>query len=336
MQAVQHVKSSPVKSDVLSLAMPILVCPACGADLGFKDSGARCRDCGQTYSRDPSNGVISFVEEESYAESFGLQWKTFSREQLDNDRLHDSERRLRQETGLFPEQIAGKIVLDAGCGMGRFLDIVSRDGAALAVGVDLSSAVDAAAANLSDRDNALIIKGDIFRLPFRRGSFDIVFSIGVLHHTPSTEQAFRALVPLVKPGGEIAISVYAATMKPGVGWAVGMFRRRFFRVFTRRLPKRLMLWWSLYFVPVLWVIDKIPVVRWVRYLFPAVIYKSYPLKWSVLDTFDIYATELESRHRPKEVFRWFREAGLINIDLLDSEDGWVSVRGRAPAHSSLD
>jgi SAM-dependent methyltransferase len=336
MQAVQHAKSSHTKNDVLSLAMPILVCPACGAGVEFKDSGARCRDCGRTYSRDPRNGVISFIEEESYVESFGLQWNTFSREQLDNDRFHDSERRFRQETGFFPEHIAGKTVLDAGCGMGRFLDIVSRDGAALAVGVDLSSAVDAAAANLSDRDNVLIIKGDIFRLPFRRGSFDAVFSIGVLHHTPSTEKAFRALVPLIKSGGEIAISVYAATMKPGVGWALNMFRRRFFRVFTRRLPKRLMLWWSLYCVPVLWLIDKIPVLRWIRYLFPAVIYANYPLRWSVLDTFDIYATELESRHRPKEVFRWFREAGLINVDLLDSEDGWVSVRGQAPAHSRLD
>jgi SAM-dependent methyltransferase len=336
MQAVQHVRSSSVKSDVLNLAMPMLVCPACGAGLELKDSIMQCRDCGQIYSRDPRNGVISFVEEETYAESFGLQWKTFSREQLDNDRLQDSERRLRQETGFFPEQIAGKIILDAGCGMGRFLDIVSRDGAALAVGVDLSSAVDAAAANLFDRNNVLIIKGDIFRLPFRRGSFDAVFSIGVLHHTPSSEQAFRALVPMVKPGGEIAISVYAATMKPGVGWALNMFRRRFFRVFTGRLPERLMLWWSLYCVPVLWVVDKIPVVRWIRYLFPAAIYANYPLRWSVLDTFDTYATELESRHRPKEVFRWFREAGLTNIDLLDSEDGWVSVRGRAPAHSSLD
>jgi SAM-dependent methyltransferase len=336
MQAVQRGASSPVKNDVLSLAMSILVCNACGGGVELKDSVAQCRDCGRSYSRDPRTGVISFVDEESYAESFGLQWTTFSREQLDNNRLHDSERRLRQETGLFPEKIAGKMILDAGCGMGRFLDIVSRDGAALAVGVDLSSAVDAAAANLSDRDNVLIVKGDIFRLPFRRGSFDAVFSIGVLHHTPSTEQAFRALVPLVKPGGEIAISVYAATMRPGIGWAVAMFRRRFFRIFTRRLPKRLLLWWALYCVPVLWVIDKIPVLRWLRYLFPAVIYKSYPLKWSVLDTFDIYATELESRHRPKEVFRWFREAGLTNVDLLDSEDGWVSVRGQAPAQSRLD
>jgi SAM-dependent methyltransferase len=336
MQAIQRRESSPVKNNVLSLAMPLLACPACGAGVELKDSVAQCRDCGRVYSRDLRNGVISFVEEESYTESFGLQWKTFSREQLDNDGLHDSERRLRQETGYFPKQIAGKVVLDAGCGMGRFLDVVSRDGASLAVGVDLSSAVDAAAVNLSDRDNVLIVKGDIFRLPFRRGSFDAVFSIGVLHHTPSTEQAFRALVPLVKPGGEIAISVYAATMKPGVLWAVNLFRRRFLRIFTRRLPKRLIMWWSLYCVPVLWVIDKIPVVRLIRYLFPAVIYKDYPLKWSVLDTFDIYATELESRHRPKEVFRWFREAGLTDIDLLDSDDGWVSVRGRTPAHSRLD
>src|SRR5262245_58605864 len=218
--------------------MPILICPACGAGVELKNSGLLCRDCGRIYSRNSSNAVISFVEEESYVESFGLQWKTFSRIQLDNDRFHHSERRLRQETGFFPEHIAGKTILDAGCSMGRFLDIVSRDGAALAVGVDLSSAVYAAAANLSARDDALSIKRDIFRLPFRRGSFDAVFSIGVLHHTPSAEQAFRALVPMLKPGGEIAISVYAATVKSGIGWALNMFRRRFFRVFTRCLPKR--------------------------------------------------------------------------------------------------
>jgi len=58
------------------------------------------------------------------------------------------------------------------------------------------------------------------------------------------------------------------------------------------------------------------------------------VSWSILDTFDCYATELESRHRPKEVFGWFRQAGLTEIDLLDSDDGWVSVRGRVPARSS--
>jgi SAM-dependent methyltransferase len=276
------------------------------------------------------DGVLRFVKREAYAESFGVQWKTFSRVQLDSGRLADSERRFRSETALQPNDVRGKVVLEAGCGMGRFLDVVSRDGAALAVGVDLSSAVDAAAENLGRRDNVLIVQGDIFKLPFKPGAFDVIYSIGVLHHTPSAERAFKALVPLVAPGGTIAISVYAATVKPGVPWALNMFRRRAFRVVTRRLPRWLLMWWSKYAVPVFWAIDKIPIVRYLRYFFPVLIYKDYPLDWSVLDTFDTYATELESRHRPKEVFRWFREMRLTEIDLLDSDDGWVSVRGRVP------
>ncbi|MBI3770067.1 MAG: class I SAM-dependent methyltransferase [Deltaproteobacteria bacterium] len=305
----------------------ILVCPSCGGDVESASGGLECVACRSLYADD---GVLRFVNREAYAESFGLQWKTFSRVQLDSGRLADSERRFRSETALQPSDVRGKVVLEAGCGMGRFLDIVSRDGAALAVGIDLSSAVDAAAENLGRRDNVLIGQADIFKLPFKPGSFDVVYSIGVLHHTPSAERAFKALVPLVAPGGTIAISVYAATVKPGVGWALNIFRRQAFRVVTRRLPRRLLLWWSQYAVPLFWAIDKIPVVRYVRYLFPVLIYKDYPLDWSVLDTFDTYATQLESRHRPKEVFRWFREMRLADIDLLDSDDGWVSVRGRVP------
>jgi len=305
----------------------ILACPSCGGDVEPVSGGLECVACRFVYADD---GVLRFVNRESYAESFGVQWKTFSRVQLDSGRLADSERRFRAETALQLSDVRGKVVLEAGCGMGRFLDVVSRDGAALAVGVDLSSAVDAAAENLGRRDNVLVVQGDIFKLPFKPGAFDVIYSIGVLHHTPSCERAFKALVPLVTPGGTIAISVYAATVKPGVPWALNMFRRRAFRVVTPRLPRRLLLWWAKYAVPVFWAIDKIPVVRYVRYLFPVLIYKDYPLDWSVLDTFDTYATELESRHRPKEVFRWFREMRLTDIDLLDSDDGWVSVRGRVP------
>jgi len=307
--------------------LDFLRCPACGGRLERAPHAVACPACRARYPRD---GVIRFVDRAAYAESFGLQWKTFPRVQLDGAQLADSERRLRAETGLRREDLQGRVVLEAGCGMGRFLDVVSRDGASLAVGVDLSSAVDAAAENLGARPNVLVLQGDIFRLPLAPASFDVVYSIGVLHHTPSAERAFRTLVPLVRPGGTIAISVYAATVKPGVGWALNMFRRRFLRAFTRRLPKRVILWWSLYAVPVFWLIDKVPVVRYVRYFFPVLLYKNYPLSWSILDTFDTYATELESRHRPKEVFRWFREAGLVDVDLLDSDDGWVSVRGRAP------
>jgi len=314
--------------ELLGRYRSILVCPGCGGELTPEPHGVGCTNCRSVYPQD--GAILRFVERAEYAESFGIQWNTFSRVQLDNDRIRESERRLRAETGLSREEVQGKLVLEAGCGMGRFLEVVLRDNPALAVGVDLSSAVDAAAANLSDRGNLLLAQADIFRLPFRRNSFDVIYSIGVLHHTPSAREGFGRLVPLVKPGGIIAVSLYSAVVRPGVPWALNLLRRRLFRTLTPRLPKRTLLWWSLYAVPVFWVIDRIPLVRYVRYFFPVLIYKSYPLQWSILDTFDAYATEFESRHRPKEVFRWFREAGLKEIELLDSDDGWVSVRGRVP------
>ena len=331
MSATQAAAKRGDVAPVIERALPILACPGCGGGLVRSSGGLECGGCKATY---PCDRVARFVDREAYAESFGLQWRTFSRTQLDSGALPDSERRLRQETGLDQAALRGKTVLEAGCGMGRFLDVVSRDGAALAVGVDLSTAVDACADNIGDRDNVLITQGDIFKLPFKRGAFDVVYSVGVLHHTPSCERAFKSLVPLVKPGGVIAISVYAAVVKPGVGWALNIWRRQFLRKITRRLPRPVMMAWSRYAVPVFWVIDKIPVVRYVRYLFPVLIYQNFPLSWSVLDTFDTYATELESRHRPKEVYRWFREVGCTDIDLLDSDDGWVSVRGRVPARGA--
>lgn len=314
-------------------AADLFACPACSGELVPTATAVACSACNGTFK--VVNDVLRFVDDSMYAESFGLQWKTFSRVQLDGPALRDSERRLRLETGLGPGDLRGKAVLEAGCGMGRFLDVVSRDGARAAVGIDLSGAVDAAAENLQGRENVVIAQADIFRLPFRPGVFDVVYSIGVLHHTPSAERAFHALVPFVKPGGTIAVSVYAATHRPGAAWALNLLRRRMMRVITRRLPRRFMLAWSRFAVPAFWVIDKIPLLRYVRYAFPVLIYKRLPLSWSVLDTFDTFATELESRHRPKEVFAWFRKAGLRDIELMDGPDGWVSVRGRAPGEEPL-
>ena len=278
--------------------------------------------------------MLHFVDDGQYTNSFGLQWNEWACVQLDTPEIPHSEQRMGDETGFTPADFAGKVVLEAGCGMGRFIDVISRWGAKMAIGIDYSSAVDAAATNMADRDNVVIAQADIFDLPFEPGSIDIVVSLGGLHHTPDCEAAFKALVPLVKPGGEIAISVYAAVHRPGPAWALNMERRRILRIGTRRVPKPAMLWWSKRIVPFFVKLDKVPVLRNVRLLFPVLMDREFPTSWSVLDTFDAYATEHESRHRPKEVFRWFREMGLVDLDLLDSEDGWVSVRGRQPAPGS--
>src|SRR5208337_3717658 len=68
------------------------------------------------------------------------------------------------------------------CGMGRFADVATRWGAHV-VGIDLSLAAEVAARNLAGR-KATILQADVFHLPFVPESFDFIYSIGVLHHTP--------------------------------------------------------------------------------------------------------------------------------------------------------
>jgi arsenite methyltransferase len=105
------------------------------------------------------------------------------------------------------------LILDAGCGSG-FTASLWMDpfwqGTKKAqwVGADISSAIDVAKEKLGPIPGTHFIQADLMHLPFRDGSFDTIFSEGVLHHTPSVEKALQSLVSLLAPGGEILFYVY--------------------------------------------------------------------------------------------------------------------------------
>lgn len=103
-------------------------------------------------------------------------------------------------------------VLDAGCGAGLATSTWLAPGWQRQenefVGVDISAAIDTARERLEAIEGTSFVQADILALPFLAATFDLVFSEGVLHHTPSTEKAFKALVRLLRPGGEIMIYVY--------------------------------------------------------------------------------------------------------------------------------
>ena len=80
-------------------------------------------------------GVIRFVDANNYADSFGFQWQRYARTQLDSPDSEELEKDFRRKTGLTPEDLRGKRVLDVGCGMGRFADVATRWGARV-VGID--------------------------------------------------------------------------------------------------------------------------------------------------------------------------------------------------------
>jgi len=100
-------------------------------------------------------------------------------------------------------------VLDAGCGSGFSSSLwLTAQNPIQWIGVDISEAIDVARERLAGIPNTHFVQADILRLPFRRQTFDAIFSEGVLHHTPSTENALKSLVPFLAAGGEFLFYVY--------------------------------------------------------------------------------------------------------------------------------
>jgi SAM-dependent methyltransferase len=296
--------------------LELLRCPDCGAGL---TASADALACPAGHRFPVVRGVPRFVDSELYVGNFGFEWNRHRRTQLDGPGSDESERTFRRKTGFTPADLAGKLVLDAGCGMGRFADVASRWGATVA-GVDLSSAVDAAHANLGDRERVHVAQADIFRLPFADATFDAVFSIGVLHHTPDTRAAFERLARLVKPGGRISIWLYASYANGQ--WMVSNLLRRW----TWRLPPRVLHALAHVAVPK-YHVDRLPGIgRASRLLLPV---SRHPRpEWRVLDTFDWYSPRYQWKHTYEEVFPWFEAQGLTDIRVLGAP---VALQGRRPA-----
>jgi SAM-dependent methyltransferase len=103
-------------------------------------------------------------------------------------------------------------ILDAGCGTGQMCLYLARADRLL-VGADLargSLRLAASAAGRFGLDRLLFVETDLQRPGLACGAFDVVYSAGVLHHTPRPRASFARLVQLARPGGAIVIGVYNA------------------------------------------------------------------------------------------------------------------------------
>lgn len=303
--------------------LDLLVCPSCKGSLALRAdkmegsetiTGAlTCTPCRASFPI--VAGIPRFVARDGYAESFGDEWHRFRTVQLDSaNGTHESEVGFSLKTGLKPADVKGRLVLDAGVGAGRYSEVMARWGAEV-VGVDLTRAIDAAAQNLRTQPSVHLIQADIFALPFRDETFDVAYSIGVLHHTPDTAGAFRRVAATVKKGGQLAVYIYLA----------GGLSRYFsdaFRVITTRLPRPVVYYGSAVAIP-LYFLHQLPVIgRISQAVLPTNTHPDWRWRW--LDTFDWYTPRYQWKHRYPEVLRWFREAGFSDLYVADEP---VCVRG---------
>lgn len=104
-----------------------------------------------------------------------------------------------------------KRILDAGCGSGGSASLLFGDNLKDHdyFGVDISNAVDVAKVRFQERGlPGHFVQSDLNKIPAELGSFDVIFSEGVLHHTDSVKKAIKVLSDRLLVGGKFLFYVY--------------------------------------------------------------------------------------------------------------------------------
>jgi len=264
-------------------------------------------------------GVPRFVSAEHYAGSFGYEWTRWPRLQFEDQNVNrpmagHTTRMWERITGVVgDDRLAGQTIVDFGCGPGRFLDVVRRK-QGVAVGIDLSVAVDAARRNFRDDPDVLIVQGDLLKPPFKPGVFDGGFTIGVLHHTPDPQAGLSALGRTLKASGWASCCVYPRDDFYDYP-SVARFRR-LHRWLKPVVGYRFAMGWSYFaayvIAPLLTALRRAGRRKVSDYIEKnlLVALRLKDVRWRILDVFDAITPQMASTHTGSEVLGWMEAAGL--------------------------
>lgn len=288
-----------------SRALDLLRCPRCrSVGLRFRNEAEDRVVCPACSADFPVVAGVPRLAENPYVESFGRQWNRY-----DVIRPDEDEAVFRVKTGLEPRDLNGRIVLDAGCGGGRYAALLGCHGVRV-IGIDLSDAVTRASQVCRDFPQAAIVQADLLDLPIADASVDVAFSIGVLHHCPDPRRAFHEVARCVRPGGTLAVWLYRRNTPPQE-WINSAIR-----AVTTRTPARVL-------EPIavgLAALGAIPVLnKTLNRVFNFSNHSDRTLR--VCDNFDWYAPRYQSHHTTEQLHSWFQE------------EGFDSIRELAPARS---
>ena len=267
------------------------------------------------------NGVFRIVKQDNYANNFGFQWNKFQKTQIDreNEGFSVSKVRFFAETNWDPELLKECNILEVGCGAGRFSQVVLFNTNANLYSIDLSNAVEANYRNNKKyKDRIKIFQASIYEMPFENNSFNKVFCLGVLQHTPNFKKSIKSLADKVKDGGELVVDFY-----PVSGWWTKINAKYILRPWLKKIEHKKLL--SLIEKNVDWLIafylfnQKVGLGKFFNRFLPIPDISSTIPKnlssdelrnWVILDTFDMFSPEYDNPQIVEQVKKWIKDAGL--------------------------
>lgn len=268
------------------------------------------------------NGAFRLVSDVNYTSNFGLEWNTFQKTQIDKYSGNTvSEERFFAQTCWKKDSVDGCTILEVGSGAGRFSQIILDHTKADLYSVDYSSAVEANYKNNGPNPRLRLFQASIYDLPFEKESFDKVICLGVLQHTPDFKTSVKALVEMVKPGGELVIDFYPIKniltkvhgkyilrpvlkrmnhdclmklIRKNIDWLISVYR------FNRRIG--------------LGVLNRFVPICDIERTLPVGMNEEQLKEWIILDTFDMFSPLYDDPQRLSTVADWVREFGLVEIE----------------------
>lgn len=279
-------------------------------------------------------------EDFDYTDAFGIQWNKWRRTQLDSFTGTNITR--KRLTRCLGDKICENLndtskethVLEVGCGAGRFTEVLLEYSVKL-VSSDLSSAVDANVINCPITPKHQVVQADVNKSPFGP-NYDLVICLGVIQHTPNSEDTIKALYDSVKPGGSLVIDHYTHDLKRFTKLIL------LFRPIIKRLPakQRMKFCESMVtiFLPIHKAIKDIPFAQMIfSRISPITSYfHAYPelsdelqREWAILDTHDGLTDWNKRLRTPSSIRKTLEKLGATDIEVWKGGNG-VEARCKKP------
>jgi SAM-dependent methyltransferase len=260
---------------------------------------------------------------------FGSEWATFNQSPLLPEELQVAFDKYFSLIS-FEDLGESKVVLDVGCGSGRWAQLVAPKVTKLHLIDPSSLALEVAKKKMRNFSNCEFHLATTQDLPVEDGSCDLVYSLGVLHHVPDTFGAIKDCVKKLRPGAPLLLYLYYRFDNRPI-WFKALWKvSNFLRIIISCLPFRIRHLIS----GCLAVLLYLPLSRIALLLekanvnvssFPLSFYRNSSLYTMRTDALDRFGTNLEHRFTKVEIREMMQGAGLERVMFRDSEPFWCAV-----------